>query len=271
MRPALEFPAPPAPLRPAHLVSAPTHPALSGPSFACLSDKFQKLAKTGSIWNYWRVQTLTQKLIDHGLSDRTLSERQIERVVDGTAAQRYALVNRALKTHELVRVRRGLYLLAQPFRTEPAHPFVIAQSLAPGSYVSFETALNSHGWIPESVRVTASVVPGRKSSSFEHPVLGTFTFHPLALNHGHFLEFIERQEFGSQAALVAQPLRALMDLVCLGKFEWQGLGWLTEGLRIEQRNLERVTRAQIQTLGEIYKQKRTKSFLLALAKELHLD
>ncbi len=217
------------------------------------------------------MQTLTQKLIDHGLSDRPLSERQLERVVDGTAAQRYALVNRALKSRELVRVRRGLYLLAQPFRTEPPHPFVIAQALDPGSYVSFETALSNHGWIPESARVTASVVPGRKSAAFEHPVLGAFTFHPLALDRGHFLELIEREQFGSQAALVAQPIRALMDLVCQRKLEWQGLAWLTEGMRIDQRNLQTVTRAQIQTLAEVYKHKRTKDFILALARELQLD
>ena len=217
------------------------------------------------------MQTLTEILIKQGLTNRVLSERQLERVIGGEAARRYGLVNRALRTHELVRVRRGLYLLAPEFRTEPPHPFALAQALQPGSYVSFETALSSHGWIPESVWVTASVVSGRKSSVLEHPLLGSFAFHPLALDRSHFLELIERQQFGHQTALVAKPLRALMDLVCLRKLEWQGLAWLTEGMRIQPQVLYSLARTDIQTLRTVYKQKRPKHFLRALAQELELD
>jgi len=217
------------------------------------------------------MQTLTERVIEQGLANRILSERQLERVIGGRPARRYGLVNRALKAKELVRVRRGLYLVAQRYRTEPTHPFAVAQALEPLSYVSFETALSYHGWIPESVGTTASVVPGRKSSSIEHPVLGSFTFHPLALDRGHFLELIERQMLGAQIALVARPIRALMDLICLRKLEWQGLTWLTEGMRIEERYLQSVTRAELETLLQVYKQTRPKSFLSALAKVLHLD
>jgi hypothetical protein len=217
------------------------------------------------------VQTLTENVIEQGLAERILSEDQLERVVGGEAARRYGLVNRALKAKELIRVRRGLYVLAQKFRTEAAHPFAIAQAIAPGSYVSFETALSTHGWIPERVRVIASVVPGRKSSVLEHPLLGSFTFHPLALNRRHFLELIERQKLGSQTAFVAEPLRALMDLVCLRKSAWQGLAWLIDGMRIEEQSLRSVTLEQILTLGEVYKQKRPVEFLQSLATELGLD
>ena len=217
------------------------------------------------------MQTLTENVIEQGLAERILSEEQLERVVGGEAARRYGLVNRALKANELIRVRRGLYVLAQKFRTEAAHPFAIAQAIVPGSYVSFETALSAHGWIPESVRVTASVVPGRKSAVLEHPLLGSFTFHPLALDRGHFLELIERQKLGSQTAFVADPLRALMDLVCLRKSAWQGLAWLIDGMRIEEQSLRSVSRKQILTLGKVYKQKRPIEFLHSLAKELTLD
>jgi hypothetical protein len=217
------------------------------------------------------VQTLTENVIEQGLAERILSEEQLDRVVGGEAGRRYGLVNRALKAKELIRVRRGIYVLAQKFRTEAVHPFAIAQAIVPGSYVSFETALSTHGWIPESVRVTANVVPGRKSSVLEHPLLGSFTFHPLALNRRHFLELIERQKLGSQTAFVAEPLRALMDLVCLRKSVWQGLAWLIDGMRIEEQSLRTVTRKQILTLGKVYKQKRPVEFLQSLATELGLD
>jgi hypothetical protein len=217
------------------------------------------------------VLTLTENLIEQGLRDKVLSERQLERVIGGSAARRYGLVNRALKDHELIRVRRGLYVLAPKYRTEAPHPFALAQALEPGSYVSFETALGAHGWIPEGVRVTASVVPGRKSSQLDHSFLGSFTFHPLALYKEHFLESIERQQFGSQVAFVAQPLRALVDIVTLRKLDWEGLAWLTDSMRIDEQMLRRLTRAEIQTLSGVYKHNRPNEFLAALAKELRLD
>jgi hypothetical protein len=216
------------------------------------------------------VQTLTEQLIEQGLSGRILSEHQLQRVT-GNATRRYGLVNRALKARELIRIRRGLYVLPARYRTEPPHSFAVAQALEPGSYVSFETALGLHGWIPEGVRVTASVVPGRKSAQLEHPLLGSFTFHPLASHKMRFLELVERRQTGSQTSLVAAPLRALLDLVALRKLDWQGLDWLTQGMRIDESTLRTVTREQLQALAGVYKQKRPNQFLIALAGELHLD
>ena len=89
-----------------------------------------------------------------------LSLAQLARLLDGTPQRRYNLVNRALKHGELLQLRRGLYLLAPQSANKLPHPFVLAQALQTGSYISFETALSFHGWIPESVPVTLSVVPG---------------------------------------------------------------------------------------------------------------
>ena len=217
------------------------------------------------------MQPLTELLQNHPLRDRVLSEWQLERISGGSAARRYGLVNRALKAGEMVRVRRGLYALAPRYRNQPLHPFAIAQAIAPGSYVSFETALAHHGWIPEAVRVIASVVPGRKSSEIEHPVFGSFSFHPLALERYRFLELIERKQFANQTTLIAAPIRALMDLVCLRKLEWQGPGFLTDGMRINPESLTKISATQIQTLLQVYKQRRSREFLNSLARELNLD
>ena len=107
--------------------------------------------------------------------------------------------------------------------------------------------------------------------SLEHPSLGSFTFHPLALHKERFLELIERRQFGSQVALLAQPLRALLDLITLRKLDWQGLMWLIDGMRIDEQMLRTITRPQIRVLSGVYKQKRPNGFLSALARELHLD
>ena len=217
------------------------------------------------------MQTLTEQLVALGLANRVLSDTQLARVVEGTPQRRHNLVSRALKAGELLRLRRGSYLLAASFRDYPPHPFALAQAYVPGSYVSFETALARHGWIPEAVYTTASVTPAKKSGEYTHPVCGTFTFHPLATQVGYFLELVEREQINQQSMLVAKPIRALMDLVCLRKIEWQGMRWLVEGIRIDYENLRNVTSADIRTLNLVYKQQRVKAFLNSLAKELGND
>jgi predicted transcriptional regulator of viral defense system len=217
------------------------------------------------------VQSLTERLIELELANRVLSYKQLARVVGGSPQRRYGLVNRAMKAGELLRLNRGSYLLAERFRDYPSHPFALAQAFVPGSYVSFETALAHHGWIPEAVYTTASVTPGRKSLDYEHPVFGRFSFHPLAIQAGYFLELVARVQITQQSLLVAEPFRALMDLVCLRKLEWQGMEWLTEGMRVDYEHLQNITSADIRTLELVYKQKRVNSFLKSLARELGND
>ncbi len=217
------------------------------------------------------MQALTKLLLDKDLANRTLSEARLAELISGTPQRRYNLVNRAMKAGELIRVRRGCYVLGDRYRDHAVHPFALAQAFVPGSYISFETALAHHGWIPEFVRVTASVTPGRKSVKYDHPEFGSFSFHPLATRPGYFLELIERRQITVQTMLVAKPIRALMDLVCLRKVEWQGLEWLMEGLRIDYEYLCRITSSEFKILGSVYSQKRVKSFLHSLAKELGND
>ena len=218
------------------------------------------------------MQTLTKQLVEEGLSDKLLSDAQLHRLIVGSRQRRYNLVNRAVNAGELIRMRRGLYMLPDKYRRQPCHPYRLSQGLVPGSYVSLETALAFHGWIPEAVYTTASVVPpGQKMKEFTLPPLGRFTFHPLAIQTGYFLELVERVELGEQAALMARPIRALLDLVCLKKMEWQGLAWLVQGMRIDEDLLNRVTGAELRTLKQVYKHKRVKNFIAALEIALGLE
>src|SRR3546814_13858465 len=100
----------------------------------------------------------------------------------------------------------------------------------PGSYVSFESALAHHGWIPEAVFVTAGVTPGRKTLRFETTDFGTFSFHPLAIADYQFLAGVDRVQMGKLIAFVAQPLRAVLALVALRQQQWAGIEWLTHGI-----------------------------------------
>ncbi len=216
------------------------------------------------------MQTLTKQLTEAGLNDRILTDDQLRRLIAGTDQRRHHLVSRAMKAGELVRLRRGLYVLADKFREHPSHPFAVAQMLLPGSYVSLETALAFHGWIPEAVYTTASIVPGRRVKEFRHERLGLFTFQPLAVQRGSFLELVRRVEANGQGFLVAQPLRALLDLVCLRKIEWQGFAWIEQGLRVDADALKKVTGAELRTLKDVYKHQRVRTFISELEQSLGL-
>ncbi len=217
------------------------------------------------------MQTLTEQLLEEGLNDRVLTDVQLDRLISGSSQRRYNLVNRAMTAGELIRLRRGLYMLPDKYRSKPCHPYALAQRLVPGSYVSLETALAFHGWIPEAVYTTASVVPGRKSKNFNCELLGRFTFHPLAIHTGYFLELVERVTLGEQAVLMARPVRALLDLVCLKKMDWQGLPWLVQGMRIDEEILNRVTGAELRTLKQVYKHQRIQNFIIELEVALGLE
>ena len=207
------------------------------------------------------MKTFEKQLSEAGLGAKIFTERQVADLLGGSPARRYGVINRALKDGTLVRLKRGTYALGPLYLKEPIHPFAVAQALVPGSYVSFETALAYHGWIPEAVFVTASVTPGRKTTHFDVSNFGTFDFHPLALEDYCFLVGVDRTTFGQLTALVAQPLRALMDLVALRKVQWSGLGWVTGGLRIDESMLLQLKRKDFVALRPVYKHQATKRFL----------
>ncbi len=210
------------------------------------------------------METLTETLREAGYQNRILTEKQLARLLGGADSRRYGLVNRALKAGELIRIRRGLYVLADRFRDHKLHPFRVAQALYPGSYVSLETALAHHGWIPESVYATASIIPGRKTKEVDHPALGRFSFHPLALHRTAFLELVDRIQIDNQTMLVARPARALMDIVCFRKIEWRDLSWLEQGMRIDLADLLTITKSDLAALRSVYKHKSVLDFLAQL-------
>ena len=217
------------------------------------------------------MQTLTKLIIRKGLTDHFLRVGQLDRLAGGSARRRYGLVNRAIKAGELVQIQRGLYMLTGKYRTLPFQPFALAQAIVPGSYISFETALAYHGWIPEKVFSTSSVLPGRQSRHYEDDELGIYSFYPLAVHREYFLELVNRCRIDEQMTLVAEPCRALLDLICLRKIEWKGLAWLLEGLRIDSNALGNITRKDMKTLQQIYKHRRMKAFLSSFRRELGLD
>ncbi len=207
------------------------------------------------------MNRLAEHVVDAGYAERVLTERQLARILGGSDDSRYALVKRALQAGALIKIKRGQYVLADKLRKQPLHPFHLAQALVAGSYVSMESALGLHGWIPEGVHTVTSVTPGRRSIEHDHSEFGRFTFHPLAVNRLALLEEVERRVVGGQAILVAKPLRALIDLAAFQKRPWEGLGWIVEGLRIDLEQLLETPKRDFQALRPVYKHKAARAFL----------
>jgi predicted transcriptional regulator of viral defense system len=120
-------------------------------------------------------------------------------------------LSRWVRAGKVLQIRRGLYALAPPWRKVTPHPFVVANRLVRGSYVSLQSALAHHGLIPEHVPVTTSVTTSRPQR--RETVLGSFEYHhvPRERLAGYRTERVA----DGQEALVATPARALADLVAL--------------------------------------------------------
>jgi hypothetical protein len=213
---------------------------------------------------------LTDLIIKSGNTNRILTARQLMRFLGGSDARRYGQVNRALKAGELLKVRRGLYMLAQDYRSTLAQPFVLAQHIAPGSFISAETALSFHSWIPEAVHSTVSMTHGGKSMQFTHKLFGQFVFRRITTSPGFFLQAVTRHELQHQVAFIAEPMRALLDLVYLRKLPWQGLNYLLDGLRIDEQAIRATPSLNLSKLLNVYKGKQEKEFIEKLLRSLDL-
>ena len=147
---------------------------------------------------------------------------------------------RAGRIHQL---RRGLYALAPPYQKVRAHPFVIANRMVRGSYVSCQSALAHYGLIPEHVPGTVSVTTGRPGR-WETP-LGAFEYHHIksGLLRGYRLVDLD----GGQRAFVATPAKALLDLVYLHPG-----GDCTDYLReLRLQNLEQLDLEELCRLADV--------------------
>jgi predicted transcriptional regulator of viral defense system len=120
-------------------------------------------------------------------------------------------LSRWVKAGRVLQLRRGLYALAPTWRKVEPHPFLVANRLRRGSYVSLQAALAWHGIIPEHVPAVTSVGPGRPET-VRNP-LGSFQLNHLA--DGLLFGYARVEVAPRQFAFVASPEKALLDLVHL--------------------------------------------------------
>jgi predicted transcriptional regulator of viral defense system len=210
---------------------------------------------------------------------QTITEMALQRAVRGIFTREEAacwvddrgqrldgLLKRAVSSGEVLRIRRGLFCLSRRYPRRPIETRELAQRIHGPSYISFESALSYHEWIPEAVYTITSASMGR-SRTLETPV-GVFSF--TRVPQRHLLAGVTR-EIGEDGGsfFVATPLKALADYVYAHGHTWTSVAPVEESLRVETSALASLPKESFDSLTDTYRSGRVKRFLEGLQKDLH--
>lgn len=188
------------------------------------------------------------------------TDTEVASLLEGSPDRRYGLVKRAIAEGDLIQLRRGVYGLGKRFQRAPLNPFELAPKIYAPSYVSLESALSHHGWIPEGVyTVTSGSL--KRSASFDTPV-GNFSY--TRIPKFNFIG-VERVTEGRAVYLIASPTKALADYIIAHKTKLPPRK-LMEYLRIEEESWEQLSYQLLAEIAESYRSTRLRAFLKALEK-----
>jgi hypothetical protein len=161
---------------------------------------------------------------------------------------------------DIVRVKKGLYILGESLRRRPFCRELLANLIYGPSYVSLEYALQYHGLIPERVESVTSVTSGR-SRTFATPV-GTFSYRMISLEA--FRTGMDRVELADgRSFLLAIPEKALADRIVAergaGISSQKGLhDFLVTSLRIDPAGLRDLDPGRLVEISRHYRSRRVK-------------
>jgi len=200
------------------------------------------------------------KLTEHFFTTSTnvFTQVDVAMAIGGSPYSYHGLIKRAIANGEILNIRRGLYCLAPKYQKNPISVYDLAEQVYGPSYISLETALSYHGWIPEAVYACTSV-SYHSAKEFTTP-LGVFSYTPVP-QHTFYFD-VERQEGkNGNAFFMATPAKALADYVYVHHLNWKGITDATMSLRIEEEDLASVNPQELSNLLDNYKNGRIKQFL----------
>lgn len=143
--------------------------------------------------------------LQHIVQDQPLFETSLLLTGDVTHHQAQRQLSDWTREEKVIQLRRGIYTLP---RQNP-HPFVVANHLVSGSYVSLQMALAHYHLIPEHVAVVTSVTT-RRPGEYENK-FGRFSYRHIHPSLFYGIEY--RLLVNDEYAYVAMPEKALLDLI----------------------------------------------------------
>jgi predicted transcriptional regulator of viral defense system len=209
------------------------------------------------------MEKLVEKIMQNVPGD-IFTDDTVMNLLPGTADSRHGMVKRAIAKGEIVHIKRGLYALAKKYQRQGINLFALSQLIQGPSYVSFESALNYHGWIPEAVYAVTGA-SAKHAKQFTTP-FGVFVYKRIPFPM-LFLG-VDRIDSPQGSFLMASPWKALVDYVYVNKKEWRGIDPVVKSLRVEKESLENIDRDLLDQLQEIYKNLRVQNFIKGIKKDL---
>lgn len=194
-----------------------------------------------------------------------ISGIDLRQILDKSADSRHAIIKRAIGKGYLIPIRRDLYLIKNA-QKGLLNNFEIALIMYGPSYVSFESALSYHGWIPEAVRTTTCATV-KRTKEFETP-LGVFSYEHIPIKAFSF--GVEQHQQGALNLFIAAPVKAIADMIYVRKRTWDSISDLCEDLRIEIESFQSSDKKLLIGLTENYPSVRVKKTLNILLKGLRL-
>lgn len=159
-----------------------------------------------------------------------------------------AKLSRMAKHGECFPIVKGLY---ETDRNTPG--YLLAGSIYGPSYISFEYALSRYGLIPEAVyAITCATFEKKKKKKYETP-FGTFLYRDVP--SAAFPLGLTLAREGNYFYRIAEPEKALCDkLYTMPPVENANelFTLLTEDLRIEESELQRLNTDKIEMLSDKY-------------------
>ncbi len=169
-------------------------------------------------------------------------------------------INILLKSGDLIRIKKGLYVLGDNYRDEPICLEFLANLIYGPSYVSQEYALQYYGLIPERVDMVTSMTC-KRHKNFKTPV-GTFQY--TYLNIERFNVGVDWQAFRSDMRLlIASPEKAIADtLIQYPSITTMKdmLKHLIENLRIDESALKNLDLNRLEKISDHYHNAQVKLF-----------
>ena len=209
------------------------------------------------MWTYWCYTFILPTMIslpELHFAARTdvLDYQQVVSGLRGYAKPRDR-IRRWLAQGDLVRVRKGLYVVGEVHRRNPLARETLANLVYGPSYVSLDYALAYHGLIPEGVREVTSVTTG-KARRFATP-FGLFSYRPLPPER--YAPGARLAGEGTGRFLIASPEKALVDKVwCDKRLQAPGRraleDYLLEDLRVDDERLAGLDDARLEAIAAAF-------------------
>ncbi|MBU2541279.1 MAG: hypothetical protein KJ593_05195 [Candidatus Omnitrophica bacterium] len=164
-------------------------------------------------------------------------------------------ISRWKKAGKIIQLKKGMYLLAEPYRKIEVYEPYLAAVLKTPSYISLEKAFEYHNLIPEATTVFTSVTTKREARFVSKAGIFDYRHIKESLFWGYSSVTVNKQ-----TAFIASCEKALLDFFYVKRLK-VSLDYL-KGLRLQ--NLEKVN---VKKLLE-YAQRFKKPKMLKVAKAI---